>query len=409
MMYLTDYYIGLSELRKLDLASRRISKVIKFTTENDARKQEYIEKAKVLQTKIAQAQALLDDKIIDNTLSGAKLRLDKFNNYKSKDKNEIISGNLSLEGIFNPLVIRLQQHGRVPFVPPPGLSLGDFEKSIAQLERCEQQRSKELHAELNRQIRLKSLDENRHHSRFMKLQAWISEKEAYLKRKEHIESVSAAQLQLKFLDAFEKESNSVSEQSITILKNLGKELIAEKYEKSAEIQNRETTIDNGMASLKTLSQAKKPVLEDDLTREKFKEQVRLLVSQHSDQHKQIELWLSEKTQYLSLTETIKSISEASTQLSLLEKYQKENKAFQETSVTEHKKLAETILGMQHKSQYSEYSYEKPNELKQKVSFVEEQLKKLADLAVTKKKNLELALKKEEQKENLRLEFSHLAG
>jgi len=54
-----------------------------------------------------------------------------------------------------------------------------------------------LHAELNRQIRLLRTDEQ-HEQKHQKLTAWLTEKEAYLKTKEEIDTVSKAHLQLRY-------------------------------------------------------------------------------------------------------------------------------------------------------------------------------------------------------------------
>jgi len=53
VVYVSEYYYGIAEQRKLDLAARRIGKVIKLTEENDAMRAEYREKAAQLRQLIA--------------------------------------------------------------------------------------------------------------------------------------------------------------------------------------------------------------------------------------------------------------------------------------------------------------------------------------------------------------------
>jgi hypothetical protein len=43
MVYVCDFYMGLSDLRKRDHAARRVSRVVAFTEENDSRRAEYLE------------------------------------------------------------------------------------------------------------------------------------------------------------------------------------------------------------------------------------------------------------------------------------------------------------------------------------------------------------------------------
>jgi len=100
------------------------------------------------------------------------------------------------------------------------------------LEECESERKVALHAELNRQIKLLSLDDQ-HKNRFAKLKDWINDKNQYLSKKELIDSVSGAQLQLKLLDGYEKENQAVSAGSVDFLLKIGSELVKEKYERSS--------------------------------------------------------------------------------------------------------------------------------------------------------------------------------
>jgi hypothetical protein len=77
------------------------------------------------------------------------------------------------------------------------------------LERLETEQNIALHAELHRQHKLAKLDEEQHKSVFLKLKNWVAAKEAYLKKKEVVDSTSSAQLHLRLLDAFKKESKPI--------------------------------------------------------------------------------------------------------------------------------------------------------------------------------------------------------
>ena len=112
MVFVSDYYYGLSDLRKRDLAARRIGRVIHVTFENDGRRAEYKEKSEKLNTIIAKSKTLLEDKTVHNTMSGAQKRVEDFYHYKSVDKNAMLEIQLSLEALFHALQTSLSQHKR---------------------------------------------------------------------------------------------------------------------------------------------------------------------------------------------------------------------------------------------------------------------------------------------------------
>jgi hypothetical protein len=261
MVYVSDYYYGISSLRKRDLAGRNIAKVIQFTKENDAKRSEYLAKAKNLVKLIEKAKSQLEDRTIDNTMAGARNRLAEFNNYKANAKNQILAEQLMLEGIFNNLALRLAQKKRPEFTPPPQFSLKFFKDSIIYLEKIEAERNVSLHAELNRQVKLKKIDEEKHFKVYEKLKHWALEKETYLRQPEAVASISEAKLQLMLLEAYHKEKQSITNHSLRSLRLFGEELRREKYEKIDIITSQATEIEKHWALLDELSSAKKPVLE----------------------------------------------------------------------------------------------------------------------------------------------------
>jgi GTP-dependent phosphoenolpyruvate carboxykinase len=80
---------------------------------------------------------------------------------------------------------------------------------------------------------------NRNHvDRHDKLQSWIAEKEAYLKAKEHIDTVAEARAQIRYLianifslitfsklDTYEKEKSILTTRNVAQLKKLGQETL----------------------------------------------------------------------------------------------------------------------------------------------------------------------------------------
>jgi len=85
-------------------------------------------------------EKVLEDRTIENTMAGAKRRIQEFYDYKTKDKNVLLGEQLGLEGLYNNLSMRLSHNKRPDFVPPSGLTLKDVSAAIAHLEECEQER-----------------------------------------------------------------------------------------------------------------------------------------------------------------------------------------------------------------------------------------------------------------------------
>ena len=178
LVYVSEYFYGIAEQRKIDQAARRIQKVVKFTKTADAMRAEFADESTKFLERLKKVEAVLEDRTIDNTMAGAKRKLEEFYKYKTEDKNVILGYQLNLESLFNNLSMLLVQNNRPPFVPPAGLSLKDIEASMLHLEQVEQERKVALHAELNRQIRLAALDEN-HKSLSAKLEAYAGQKLEY--------------------------------------------------------------------------------------------------------------------------------------------------------------------------------------------------------------------------------------
>jgi hypothetical protein len=74
-------------------------------------------------------------------------------------------------------------------------------------------------------------------------------------------------------------------------------------------------------------------------------------------------WIAEKETYLNAREAIKSVSEATTQLSLLAVYDNENSYMVANNLASFKKLGEDILAAKYETSYSTYVFEQAEELK----------------------------------------------
>jgi len=92
-IFVSEFYYGIAEQRKLDLAARRISKLITKTKENDRLKALFNERAKEFKQRVAEVRIVLNDVLIDNTLAGARKRIEEFYDYKTQKKTKFYAYN----------------------------------------------------------------------------------------------------------------------------------------------------------------------------------------------------------------------------------------------------------------------------------------------------------------------------
>lgn len=96
-----------------------------------------------------------------------------------------------------------------------------------------------------------------------------------MKDRPEINSVGAAQFQLKLLDAFDVEAAELKETALARLASLAEELVSNTYERSSEVSERTQALQTKFASLLEQATARRPELEADLAREIEKERLRL--------------------------------------------------------------------------------------------------------------------------------------
>lgn len=400
-VYISEFYYGIAEQRKVDLAARRLTKLIAFTIQNDNTKKQYNEEVLKLVAHMKEVGKLLGNRQIDNTMAGAKKRIEEFYQYKSKDKNEILQSQLTLEALYNNLSMILAQHKRPDYVPPAGCSLKDIEATVAELEVCEQERKIALHAELNRQIKLVRDDET-HLEQFEKLSAWGKEKRAYCETKEDVNSVGIAIYQIATLDAFDVENKGVQETIGADLSAKSDEMAGEKYENIARVAERVQASKELFALLNKLSAAKKLVLEDDLAREEFREKVRLMNENHVNIHKRIMNWVAVKENYLNVKEQIDSVVLAQEHIAIIEGYDAEKKSMEEAFVKMLRETGKKIKASVYQTTYSSYQFENPEILDSREGEVDAAWEKLTQMSTHKHAVLADDLAREQFKDKLRL-------
>lgn len=257
-----------------------------------------------------------------------------------------------------------------------------------------------------------------HKNKQLDLVAWCEKKVAYLQVKEKVSSSTEATFQLSVLESYATERANTDTAQVASFKALGKDVCAAEYKtehsewvygEPGEVARLEKEIDDFLGTLTTAHAAKLTILEDDLARELYAEESRLLAGQHTDQAMQCARWATEKSAYLGDDVMVHSVREAKVALSVLTAYGVEKERFTATAVTSLKLLGKDILARQYKTEHSEYSYETPEEITDRESEIDNHWVTLDQHSASRKKTLDDLLAREVRKEELRVEFANGAG
>lgn len=245
-----------------------------------------------------------------------------------------------------------------------------------------------------------------------KIAAWAMDRTEYLNTKELVESVQEALRQIGALGAYRQERDDMTAGSVKELKTQGDAIRAAEYktehsqwvfEHPEEVQALETEIDTTWAEMEKLCAHKDAVLQDDLVREQFKEQVRRWVRDHAALHRDIADWCEAKIAYLAVKEENSSSQEVKQQLKVLEAFRARQAELAESNVPALNKLGEEIRAAKHETEYSTWSYEKPAEVKALEESVQKYWTTMDSSAETKLAILEDDLARHIFAEELRLQ------
>eukprot|EP00049_Salpingoeca_infusionum_P009182 m.152573 g.152573 ORF g.152573 m.152573 type:complete len:1745 (-) comp14262_c0_seq1:1421-6655(-) len=390
LVYVSEYYAGITEQMKLDLAFRRIRQLIEFTMTNDGMKAQYDSDATSLKSRIAKAEELLKTmpQEKDNTMKGARELLRRFNAYRSQEKRALYSDHIKLEALFTNLATRLADNSR-PSYAPSDASLGVDQRAVhlTTLQETEQAIGLQLHEEVSHQLRL--LQQNQeHNTRCEQVIQWIREHEAGLPAVESVTSSGQASNLLKFLEVSAKEIGNLKSTSFTAIQRVSAKLAEAQFENLAEAHQREQDLLCQLDQFAQLLTDKKPAFEDAFKRELFKEETQRSVSVHADLCKQIQGWAALRREYLKTKETITSLEDAELQVSLLQAFDKEKGDMVQGSVTELKTLGQSVRDAKYNSAISSWSFPTPDALTSLESGIDQEFSELTQLSAEKLKVLE---------------------
>jgi len=329
-------------------------------------------------------------------MAGAKKRLDEFTNYKTKHKGELLASFLALESLFNQISRRLSDAKRPEFTPSEACGVKDLSTTLDGIEEKETKLQVQLHEEHNRQIKLANTNQ-RHTSKSEELRKWDDEKKIYLSAKEEVKSVGSATYQLNILADFQNEFKGVESMCVE-LKKTGDYLSEEKSEDIKSVRARESAIGKQHEELTTLTKGKKEVLDDDLKREKYAEEVLGWDHDHQRKYEKLQAFITEKKVFLEAKPEIKSVSDAKLQIDLLDAFENEKKLIYEGNYPALQKLGGDIRGAKYESKFSVWVLPELVKVQKREMSIEAGFQELDSLSGTKSKILKDALSREEFRE-----------
>lgn len=251
-----------------------------------------------------------------------------------------------------------------------------------------------------------------HEDGYGSVSRWVDEKKAYLQARESIGDIQAAMLHLALLNRFRQDQAEQLKSNVAALQALGKTIRSAvyqtaisqwTYEQPGEVQQLEDNVTGAFwTELDQLAAAKQTVLDDHLAREQFKEKVRLWVRSHTSKSAAVERWCAEKLAYLNTKEVITDSRDALVQLSILEPFEVDKQAIEDTSVAALLTLGMEIRDAEYKTTHSSWAYERPEEVKALEDAIRDRLDELAVKAAAKKRVLDDDLARELFKEKVRL-------
>jgi actinin alpha len=262
MTYIAAYFHVFSASQKAETAAKRVDKVLEFTEQVNQAKTDYVERAMKLTEWIQEATTRMEDRNFPQDIDGLQKLLDDFKEFKSTEKPPKAKDLTELEAAYNSIQTKLRINNRPPFVAPEGTSPEDIDRLWNKLEKAEQERAEALRSALRRQRKIDYLLE-KYNVKLRRLGQWAAQEENYFKNTPLGQTLNVIRAQLKNLDAFHSEYETVgnkfeqdTNEILAGLEELG-------YNDMDTLRQRKTDLVQGAwANVKTSADQRKADLEE---------------------------------------------------------------------------------------------------------------------------------------------------
>lgn len=304
MTYIAAYFHVFSASQKAETAAKRVAKLLEFTEANNIAKSDYEKRARDLSEWINQTIEKHEDRNFGDTADSIQQQLDAFKDYKTHEKPPKATELGDLESSFNALQAKLRLNGRASFVPAEGLSPSELDALWLKLEKAEQDRAEALRAALRRQRKLDYLLQ-KYNIKLAKLTDWTSQEDSYLKNAEVGQTLTIIQAQLKNLEAFQGEYQSVGSTFDNDTNDILAKLEELGYGDLETLKSRKQALVSGpWVALEETSQARKATLEEALAR---LQEIENLLLDFAKRSSQFNIWLDSADEVLTDPIVVESV------------------------------------------------------------------------------------------------------
>jgi len=314
MTYIAAYFHVFSASQKAETAAKRVAKLLEFTEANTLAKNDYEKRAQELVDWINETIAKHEDRNFGDSTDSIQQQLDAFKDYKTQEKPPKASELGDIESSFNALQAKLRLNNRPSFVPSAGLSPQELDALWLKLEKAEQDRAEALRAALRRQRKLDYLLQ-KYNIKLAKLTDWTSQEDSYLKNAEVGQTLTIIQAQLKNLEAFEGEYQSVGATFDADTNDILAKLEELGYGDMETLRSRKEALVSGpWAALSETSQQRKATLEETLAR---LQEIENLLLDFAKRSSQFNIWLDSADEVLTdpiVVESVEAVQQLQTSL-----------------------------------------------------------------------------------------------
>jgi spectrin beta, non-erythrocytic 1/4/5 len=258
--------------------------------------------------------------------------------------------------------------------------------------------------------------DSQHVQKFAKLNEWCDESEAYLEKKDSVDSVDDAVFNLATLASFEAEKADTTKFSVSAMTQQGQDILTAEYksersrytfEKADEVRQREADIDARFTVLEEKRVTKDAILKDDLEREQVRASTEREVQRHKDRAGNLSSWAG--TNFLHEEHTCGSIEEAQKNLWKHSQFEQDREA-KLVVVSSVKDLGSKICETEYKSDLSTWrlSDDKMAALHAIETDLDAAFEAAKVLSGQVKTQLEADLEREQKKNDLKIAFANQA-
>ena len=397
MTYVSSYYHAFSSSAQAEQAAKRIGKVLNVNQENERMMEEYEQMASNLLEWIQQTLPWLQDRSPETNLQDTQERLEEFRQYAAITKPPKADEKVQLETHFHTLETKLRLSNRPAYVPSEGKLVSDINAAWKQLEAGEKEYEEFLLGELRRLQRLEHLAHKFNH-KASHIETWATGKGEQLARNDDIEAANLAEVMAleKLHETFESDMQAEGVR-VEQLEGIARELTELNYHKKDDINARMQSIKDNFSSLREQSDHRRERIQAGIVAQQKLDELRL---KFAKQAATFNNWMDNTLDDLQETFSCSKVSDVEELQADLEKF-KEG-PLQEAS-TDYDALNNLVQQMADLgATENPYSTLTPQDVYEKWCSV-------LDAVPARDATLEEELQKQQQNDQLRIQFAEKAN